>query len=70
MDRQPIALKGGHQGGDLGVNARDDGGEGNGQESKGGDKNPDDLLPVFEFENQVDQNNGPGEEDQGFIHIG
>ncbi len=70
MDRQPIALESGHQGGDLCVNARDDGGQGNRQEGKGGDKNSYDLLLVFKFENQIDQDNGPGEEDQGFIHIG
>ena len=70
MDRQPIALKGRHQRGDLSVNAGDNGGKGNCQESKGSDKNPYDLLLVFKFENQIDQNNGPREEDEGFIHIG
>ncbi len=70
MDGQPIALKGGHQGGDLCVNVRDDGGQSDSQKSKGNDKNPYDLLPVFELENQIDQDNGPREEDEGFIHIG
>jgi len=34
------------------------------------DENPYDLLLIFEFEDEIDQNNSPGEKDQGFIHIG
>jgi len=70
MDGQPIALEGWHQRDDLCVNSRDDGGKGDGQEGKRSDKNPDDLLLVFEFKNQVDQNDGPGEKDQGLVHVG
>ena len=70
MDGQPIALEGWHQRGDLCVNSRDDGGKSDGQEGKRSDKNPDDLLLVFEFKNQVDQDNGPGEKDQRLVHVG
>jgi len=70
MDGQPIALEGGHQGGDFCVNPGDDGRQGDRQEGEGSDKNPYDLLLVFEFENQVDQNNGPRKEDERFVHIG
>ena len=49
MDGQPIALKGGYQGGDLCINVRDDGGQSDSQKSKWNDKNPYDLLPVFEL---------------------
>lgn len=68
MDRQPIALEGWHQRGDLCVDP-DDGGKGDGQEGKRSDKNPDDLLLVFELENQIDQDNGPREKDQGLVHV-
>jgi hypothetical protein len=70
MDRQPVALEGWHKRGDLGVYAWDDGGQGNRQKSKGGNKNTYDLLLIFKFKNQVNQDNGPGKEDQGFVHIG
>ena len=69
MDGQPIALEGWHERGDLCVNSGDDGGKGDGHECKRSDKDPDDLLLIFELKNQVDQNNGPGEEDQGFVHV-
>jgi hypothetical protein len=70
MNRKPIALKGWDQRSDLSIDARDNGSEGNGKEGKGGNEDADDLLPVFEFENQIDQDDGPGEKDERFVHVG
>ena len=70
MDGQPVALEGGHQRRNLCVNPGDDGRQGDRQKSKGSDENPYDFLPVLEFENQIDQNNGPRKENERFVHIG
>jgi hypothetical protein len=70
MDRQPIALEGGHKRINPRVHSRDDGSKGDCQERDGGHKDTNDLLLIFKFQDQVNQDNGPGEKDQGFIHIG
>jgi hypothetical protein len=63
MDGQPIALEGRHERSDFCVDAGDDRGEGDGEKRKRGYKDPNDLLSIFEFENKVDQDDCPGEED-------
>ena len=40
------------------------------KKAKGRDKDADDLLPVLEFEDQIDEDDRPGKEDQGLIHVG
>ncbi len=69
MNGQPVTLEGRHQRGDLGIDAGDDGDDGDRQKGQGGDKDANNLLLVFEFKDEVDQDNRPGEEDQRFVHI-
>ena len=70
MDGQPITLKGRNKRGDFRIDARDNESESDGKKGKRGNEDSDHLLLVLKFENQVDQNNSPREENQGFVHIG
>lgn len=70
MDSQPVTLQGRDERADIARHPRYQRGHGNGDDSKRGGNDTDGPLVISDIHDQIYQDDGPGEKDKGFVHIG
>jgi len=70
MDGQPVTLQGRDERADLAFCTRKQGGQSKGDGCQGSGDNAEGPLVISDIHNEIDQDNGPGEEYKGFIDIG
>mgnify|MGYP005624530883 CR=1 FL=1 len=70
MDGQPVTLQGGDERADPARYARHEGGHGYSDGSQRSGDDSDGPLAISDIHNEIYQDDGPGEKDEGFVHIG
>jgi hypothetical protein len=70
MNGKPVTLQGRNEGTDITFCTRHQGGQGKGASCQRCRDNTDGPLVIPDIQDEIDQDNGPGEEYEGLIDIG